>query len=74
MRRCWRASRRGRQVLSSATTVDEALLAGGARRRRIIAQGVEAGGHRGMFLTDDLSQQHGTFALVPQVVARCRCR
>jgi nitronate monooxygenase len=35
----------------------------------IIAQGVEAGGHRGMFLTDDLSTQVGTFALLPQIVA-----
>ena len=34
----------------------------------VIAQGVEAGGHRGMFLTDDLATQVGTFALVPQVV------
>ena len=34
----------------------------------MIAQGVEAGGHRGMFLTDDLATQVGTFALVPQIV------
>jgi nitronate monooxygenase len=34
----------------------------------IIAQGLEAGGHRGMFLTDDLSTQVGTFALVQQIV------
>ena len=34
----------------------------------MIAQGFEAGGHRGMFLTDDLAAQVGTFALVPQVV------
>ena len=43
----------------------------GSRRRgvdAIIAQGVEAGGHRGMFLTDDLTTQVGTFALLPQVV------
>uniref|UniRef100_UPI00286D951C NAD(P)H-dependent flavin oxidoreductase n=1 Tax=Sphaerotilus sp. TaxID=2093942 RepID=UPI00286D951C len=33
------------------------------------AQGVEAGGHRGMFLTDDLTTQVGTFALLPQIVA-----
>jgi hypothetical protein len=35
----------------------------------VIAQGLEAGGHRGMFLTDALTTQLGTFALVPQVVA-----
>src|SRR5207245_1534510 len=34
----------------------------------IIAQGAEAGGHRGMFLTDNIAEQPGTFALVPQVV------
>lgn len=34
----------------------------------VIAQGLEAGGHRGMFLTDDLTSQVGTFALLPQVV------
>src|SRR5664280_1842651 len=28
----------------------------------------EAGGHRGMFLTDNIAEQPGTFALVPQVV------
>jgi nitronate monooxygenase len=59
----------GARVLSSATTVDEArwLEANGADV--IIAQGSEAGGHRGMFLTDDLTTQLGTFALVPRVVA-----
>jgi len=34
----------------------------------IIAQGYEAGGHRGMFLTRDVSTQVGTMALLPQVV------
>ena len=34
----------------------------------IVAQGYEAGGHRSMFLTDDIATQPGTFALVPQVV------
>lgn len=55
-------------VMSSATTVEEArwLEAGGCDA--IIAQGVEAGGHRGMFLTENLATQVGTFALVPQVV------
>lgn len=59
----------GSLVVSSATTVDEArwLQAHGADA--IIAQGLEAGGHRGLFLSDDLSTQLGTFALLPQVVA-----
>lgn len=59
----------GALVISSATTVDEArwLEANGADV--VIAQGYEAGGHRGMFLTTDLSTQIGTMALVPQIVA-----
>lgn len=59
----------GSVVLSSATTVDEGrwLQAHGADA--VIAQGLEAGGHRGMFLTDDLTTQVGTFSLVPQLVA-----
>ena len=58
----------GSLVVSSATTVDEArwLQANGADA--VIAQGLEAGGHRGMFLTDDLSTQIGTMALLPQIV------
>ena len=58
----------GAKILSSATTVDEALWLEAHGADAIIAQGVEAGGHRGNFLTDDLSTQPGTFALVPQVV------
>lgn len=58
----------GCKVMCSATTVTEAkhLAEGGCDA--IIAQGNEAGGHRGMFLTDDLAAQPGTFALIPQVV------
>jgi nitronate monooxygenase len=54
-------------IFSSATTAAEArwLVERGADA--IIAQGYEAGGHRGMFLTEDLAAQVGTFALVPQV-------
>lgn len=57
----------GARVLSSATTVAEArwLQAHGADA--IVAQGWEAGGHRGMFLSADVDAQVGTFALVPQV-------
>lgn len=60
----------GSRILSSATTVDEALWLQDQGVDAIIAQGVEAGGHRGIFLSDDLSTQMGTFALVPQIVAR----
>ena len=55
-------------VLSSATTAEEARWLEAHGCDAIIAQGAEAGGHRGMFLTDNLATQVGTFALVPQVV------
>ncbi len=59
----------GSVLLSSATTVDEALWLEAQGVDAVIAQGVEAGGHRGMFLTEDLTMQVGTFALLPQIVA-----
>jgi nitronate monooxygenase len=55
-------------IISSATTVDEARWLEAQGVGAIIAQGVEAGGHRGMFLSDDLTSQVGTLALVPQIV------
>jgi nitronate monooxygenase len=58
----------GSRILSSATTVDEAQWLEAQGVDAIIAQGLEAGGHRGMFLSDDLNTQLGTFALLPQVV------
>jgi nitronate monooxygenase len=61
--------RSGAKILSSATTVAEALWLEARGVDAVIAQGLEAGGHRGMFLTADISTQVGTFALLPQVVA-----
>jgi nitronate monooxygenase len=55
-------------VMSSATIVKEAIWLEEYGADVIIAQGAEAGGHRGMFLTEDIAGQPGTFALVPQVV------
>jgi nitronate monooxygenase len=55
-------------VISSATTVKEAIWLEENGADAIIAQGAEAGGHRGMFLTENIAEQPGTFALVPQVV------
>jgi nitronate monooxygenase len=55
-------------VLSSATTVEEACWLEAHGCDAIIAQGYEAGGHRGMFLARDIASQPGTFALVPQIV------
>jgi nitronate monooxygenase len=69
LRRCkaW-----GAVVLSSATTVEEARWLEANGVDAVIAQGLEAGGHRGHFLSDDLSAQSGTFALLPQVVRAVR--
>jgi nitronate monooxygenase len=58
----------GSKILSSATTVDEARWLEAHGVDAIIAQGLEAGGHRGIFLSDDLTTQVGTFALLPQIV------
>ncbi len=60
----------GARILSSATTLEEALWLERQGVDAIIAQGLEAGGHRGIFLSDDLSTQLGTMALVPQVVRK----
>ncbi len=57
----------GSRILGSATTADEAKFLEDAGCDAVIAQGYEAGGHRGMFLTEDIATQIGTFALVPQV-------
>src|ERR1700689_665697 len=58
----------GCTVIASATIVREAIWLEENGADVIIAQGAEAGGHRGMFLTENIHEQSGTFALVPQVV------
>jgi nitronate monooxygenase len=62
----------GAKVVSSATTVDEARWLADRGCDAIIAQGYEAGGHRGVFLEEDVATQVGTMALVPQVVDAVR--
>jgi nitronate monooxygenase len=57
----------GARVISSATTVAEAQWLEARGCDAIIAMGLEAGGHRGNFLSEDVGRQAGTFALVPQV-------
>jgi nitronate monooxygenase len=57
----------GALILSSATTVAEARWLEDHGVDAIIAQGREAGGHRGMFLSDDIDAQPGLIALLPQV-------
>lgn len=63
----------GAVVMSSATTVPEARWLAEHGADVVIAQGLEAGGHRGLFLDSDLSTQMGTLALLPQVVRAVRC-
>lgn len=65
--RSWRA-----KILSCATTVEEAIWLEAHGADAIVAQGLEAGGHRGSFLTSDLTTQMSTLALVPQVAKKVR--
>jgi len=67
-----RVRRTGAKIFSSATSVAEAQWLEKRGVDAIIAQGREAGGHRGMFLTEDVDAQPGLFALLPQVVAAVR--
>lgn len=67
-----RVRRTGAKIVSSATTVEEAEHLEAEGCDAIIAQGLEAGGHRGMFLSEDVATQVGTFALVPQIVDAVR--
>lgn len=68
-----RVKRWGAKVLGSATTVQEGLWLQHHGADAVIAQGLEAGGHRGMFLTGTLDDQMGTLALVPQLVRVLQC-
>ncbi len=62
----------GSKIVSSATTVDEALWLESKGIDGIIAQGLEAGGHRGMFLSEDITTQIGLSALLPQIVNKVK--
>lgn len=62
-----RLKRRGIKILSTATSVQEAIWLAARGCDAIIAQGAEAGGHRGMFLETNAATQAGLFALLPQV-------
>lgn len=63
-----RVRRTGAKVVSSATMVAEAQWLEARGVDAVIAMGFDAGGHRGNFLTHDMSQQVGTFSLVPRIV------
>ncbi len=58
----------GCKIISSATTVEEAIWLESHGCDAVIAQGVEAGGHRGMFLTSDIATQTASLSLLPQIV------
>jgi nitronate monooxygenase len=55
-------------VMGAATTVKEAVWLEEKGVDAIVAQGIEAGGHRSSFLADNTAEQPGSLALVPQVV------
>jgi nitronate monooxygenase len=63
-----RVKRWGSKIICSATTLDEARYLAAHGVDAVIAQGSEAGGHRGMFLTRDLDTQIPTLTLVQQIV------
>jgi len=63
----------GARILSSATTVAEARWLDAQGVDAVIAQGFEAGGHRGLFLSGDTTTQIGTLSLVPQIVDAVSC-
>ena len=67
-----RVKRWGAKILSSATTVEEARWLEARGVDAVIAQGLEAGGHRGIFLSEDLDTQVGTSALVQQIAKAVR--
>lgn len=59
-------------IMGTATTVNEAIELEKAGVDAIIAQGSEAGGHRGTFHGDFSASMIGTISLVPQVVDAVR--
>lgn len=60
--------RTGAVIMSSATTVEEARWLEKQGVDAIIVQGLEAGGHRGMFLSSDINTQMECFTLLPQII------
>ncbi len=62
----------GSTVLGCATTLEEAQWLETNGADGIIAQGIEAGGHRGMFLSEDLKTQIGMHTLLTQIVEKVK--
>lgn len=68
---CAELERRGVLTVGTATSAEEAAVLCEAGVLAVVAQGVEAGGHRGTFLHPFESAMVGTMALVPAVVDEC---
>jgi nitronate monooxygenase len=66
------ARARGMLVAATATTVAEAITIEHAGADAVVAQGSEAGGHRGTFAVDFAAGMIGTMSLVPQIVDAVR--
>ena len=62
------AKARGMLVVGTATTVEEAVLLERSGCDAVVAQGSEAGAHRGTFASPFEAAMVGTIALVPQAV------
>nr|WP_269142522.1 nitronate monooxygenase [Acetobacter garciniae] len=60
-------------LLATATSLDEARMAQAAGMDAIVAQGIEAGGHRGVFDPRGPDDALGTLALVRLLVRQCAC-
>ncbi|ACU63779.1 NAD(P)H-dependent flavin oxidoreductase [Chitinophaga pinensis] len=63
---------KGIVLVGTATSVQEAVLVEKAGADAVVAQGIEAGGHRGSFLDDEPLPMVGTFVLVPEIVAHVK--
>ena len=64
----------GAVVMGAATTVAEARWLENRGCDAIIAQGAEAGGHRGIFLGEDITTNQAPWPWCPRSSTRCRCR
>ncbi|MFC5412593.1 NAD(P)H-dependent flavin oxidoreductase [Larkinella bovis] len=61
-------SQSGTVLVGTATSLEEALVLAGRGVHAVVAQGIEAGGHRGTFLDSSRLPQVGLFSLLPQLV------
>ncbi len=64
---------KGTYLIGTANSVEEAKMLEGSGFDAIVAQGYEAGGHRGGFFTPSAYSAMSTFTLLPQVVGAVKC-